>query len=139
MTLSRIARPNHNNLLPTPLEIFTSHYFPLAMDTHYGSRLMPVVVDQIANSQPDLLYASVPLTANIGDGFRGVTFLDIASATNHVAAWIDRTYGRSTKFDTIAYMGIGDLRYVVVFLAAVKCGYKVRLSSYIVRAQQSTA
>jgi hypothetical protein len=96
------------------------------MDTRYGSRLMPVVVDQIANSQPDLLYASVPLTASIGDGFKGVTFLDIASATNSVAAWIDRTYGRSANFDTIAYMGIGDLRYVVVFLAAVKCGYKVR-------------
>jgi hypothetical protein len=88
-----------------------------------------VVVDQIANLQPDLLYASVPLTANICDGFKGVTFLDIATATNYVASWIDRTHGRSTNFDTIAYMGIGDLRYVVVFLAAVKCGYKVRFPS----------
>ncbi|KAF2113570.1 hypothetical protein BDV96DRAFT_601064 [Lophiotrema nucula] len=99
------------------------------MATSYGSRLMPVVVDQIARQQPDLKYASVPLTANISDGFKDVTFSDIASAVNHVALWIDRTLGRSTGFSTIAYMGHGDLRYVIVFLAAVKCGYKVLLPS----------
>lgn len=95
------------------------------MATHYGSRLMPVVLDETAKKQPDLAYASVPLTTDISDGFKSVTFSDIASATNYVAAWIDRTLGRSPNFGTIAYMGIGDLRYVVVFLAAVKCGYKV--------------
>ncbi|KAF1949507.1 putative NRPS-like enzyme [Byssothecium circinans] len=99
------------------------------MTPRYGSRLMPVVVDELAKKQPDLVYASVPLTNNIGDGFKGFTFADIASATNHVAAWIDGTFGRSPNFGTIAYMGLGDLRYVVVFLAAVKCGYKVLLPS----------
>ncbi|KAF2683122.1 acetyl-CoA synthetase-like protein [Lentithecium fluviatile CBS 122367] len=95
----------------------------------FGSRFMPVVVDQVAKQQPDLKYASVPLTTNISDGFRDVTFSDISSATNYVASWIDRTLGRSSEFGTIAYMGLGDLRYVVVFLAAVKCGYKVLLPS----------
>ena len=33
--------------------------------------------------------------------------------------------GRSTVFETIAYIGPSDLRYAIVFLAAVKCGYKV--------------
>lgn len=33
--------------------------------------------------------------------------------------------GWSTVFDTIAYIGPSDLRYAIVFLAAVKCGYKV--------------
>jgi hypothetical protein len=95
------------------------------MTTRYGSRLMPIVVDETAKQQPDLVYASVPLTTNIRDEFKDITVLDIASATNLIAVWIDRTLGRSTKFDTIAYMGLSDLRYVVVFLTAVKCGYKV--------------
>ncbi|PVH91878.1 NRPS-like enzyme [Periconia macrospinosa] len=99
------------------------------MATRYGSRLMPVVVDEIAKQQPDLVYASVPLTTNVSEGFKDITFFDIASATNHVAAWIDHRLGRSPNFDTIAYMGLGDMRYVVVFLAAVKCGYKVLLPS----------
>ena len=33
--------------------------------------------------------------------------------------------GRGTVFETVAYIGPSDLRYAVVFQAAVKCGYKV--------------
>jgi hypothetical protein len=98
---------------------------------NYGSRLMPVVVDQVAKQQPGLKFASVPLTTNVSDGFKDIIFSDIASSTNFVAAWIDRTLGRSWAFDTIAYMGLGDLRYVVVFLAAVRCGYKVSPSQRV--------
>lgn len=95
------------------------------MSSSYGSRLLPVVVDETAKRQPDLPYAYVPISSNVGDGFKAITFHEIAAATDHMAAWIHQNLGRSTSFDTIAYMGLGDLRYVVVFLAAVKCGYKV--------------
>lgn len=94
----------------------------------YGSRLLPMVLDETARSQPDLPYAYVPNSSNVGDGFKAVSFSDIASATNHVAFWIQQNLGLSTSFETITYMGLGDLRYVVVFLAAVKCGYKVSAS-----------
>ncbi|ROV98462.1 hypothetical protein VPNG_08540 [Cytospora leucostoma] len=99
------------------------------MATPYGSRLLPTVVDETAASQPELTYAYVPISNNLGDGFKAITFSDVATATNYMAAWIHQTLGRSTSFQTIAYMGPGDLRYVPVFLAAVKCGYKVLLPS----------
>lgn len=95
------------------------------MASTFGSRLLPVVVDETAKSQPDLPYAYVPTSNNVGDGFKAVTFSDVATAANHMAAWIHHNLGPSASFETIAYMGLGDLRYVVVFLAAVKCGYKV--------------
>ncbi|KAG8166123.1 hypothetical protein KVR01_004675 [Diaporthe batatas] len=85
----------------------------------YGSRLLPNVVDETAKSQPELPYSYVPVSSNVGDGFRTVTFYEIATAANHVAFWIEQNLGLSTCFETLAYMGIGDLRYVVVFLAAV--------------------
>lgn len=91
----------------------------------YGSRLLPTVVDETARSQPELPYSYVPVSSNVGDGFKTVTFSEIATATNHMAFWIEQNLGLSTYFETLAYMGTGDLRYVVVFLAAVKCGYKV--------------
>lgn len=90
------------------------------MATSYGSRLLPTVVDETATSQPGLTYAYVPISNSIGDGFKAITFSDIATATNHMAAWIHQNLGPSTSLQTIAYMGPGDLRYVVVFLAAVK-------------------
>jgi acyl-CoA synthetase (AMP-forming)/AMP-acid ligase II len=97
----------------------------------FGKRLMPTVVDEIAKQTPGLTYASVPLTTNISNGFKDITFSDIASAANHIAAWTERTLGRSSSFDTIAYMGLNDLRYVAVFLGAVKCGYKVGALTWI--------
>ncbi|KAJ4403409.1 putative NRPS-like protein biosynthetic cluster [Gnomoniopsis sp. IMI 355080] len=99
------------------------------MAATFGSRLLPVVVDETAKSQPNLPYAYVPTSNNVGDGFKAVTFSDIATAANHMAAWIHQNLGPSSSFETIAYMGLGDLRYVAVFLAAVKCGYKVLLPS----------
>ena len=92
----------------------------------YGSRLMPTVVDKIAKEQPELPYAFVPLTSKIRDGFRPVTFAELSNATNACASWIDNTIGSSSTFETVAYLGLSDLRYVTAFLAAVKCGYKVR-------------
>lgn len=95
------------------------------MRPRYGSRLMPIVVDEIAKAHPDLTYAFSPVTADVNDGFEPVTFSEIANAVNGLATWIETTIGRSSHFETIAYIGLNDLRYVAVFLAGVKCGYKV--------------
>ncbi len=95
----------------------------------YGSRLMPHVVDEIASQTPNLAYASVPLGATTTAGFKDVTFSEMASAINYLAAWIERTLGKSEKFDSLAYLGVTDLRYVVVFLAAMKCGWQLVLPS----------
>ena len=54
-----------------------------------------------------------------------MTMLQISQAVNKFAYWLEHTIGRSTAFETVSYMGIPDLRYAIVFLAAVKCGYKV--------------
>ncbi|CAJ2500367.1 Uu.00g032200.m01.CDS01 [Anthostomella pinea] len=99
------------------------------MEPTYGSRLMPTAVDDIARATPDLTDAFIPRGADIGDGFVTATFSDIANATNRLAAWIESNIGTSSNFAAIAYMGLGDLRYVAVFLAAVECGFKVLLPS----------
>ena len=92
---------------------------------HYGSRLLPQVVDELASSNPTRVYATIPVSPDLSQGFRDVTVLDIAKAVNAFAWWLEERIGKSSSFETLAYMGIPDLRYAVVFLAAVKCGYKV--------------
>ncbi len=91
----------------------------------YGSRLLPQVVDKLSRSDPKRIYATFPLSSDLSRGFRDVTMLEIAQAINKLAWWIETNLGRSTVFETIAYIGPSDLRYAIVFLAAVKCGYKV--------------
>jgi hypothetical protein len=42
--------------------------------------------------------------------------------------WIEARIGRSgDTIQTISYLGAPDVRYGVMFLAAMKCGYKVNL------------
>jgi hypothetical protein len=36
--------------------------------------------------------------------------------------------GRSREFETIAYIGLFDLRYFIAVIAAIKVGYKVSIT-----------
>ncbi|KAI9879042.1 MAG: hypothetical protein M1830_009784 [Pleopsidium flavum] len=98
-------------------------------EPRYGARLLPKVVDDLAQSNPKRIYASIPYSSDLSQGFRDVTMLEVAQAVDYFAWWLDEHIGRSTNFETLSYMGIPDLRYPVVFLAAVKCGYKLLLPS----------
>ena len=95
------------------------------VDPPYGSRLLPQVVDELARSDPQRIYATIPLSSDSSKGFQDVTMRQVSQAVNRIAYWLENTIGRSTVFETLSYMGIPDLRYAIVFLAAVKCGYKV--------------
>ena len=95
------------------------------VEPQFGSRLLPQVVDELARSCPERIYASIPLSSDPLHGFQDVTILELAQAVSRFAWLLDEKLGKSTTFETLAYVGPSDLRYVVVFLAAVKCGYRV--------------
>ncbi|KAL9027580.1 MAG: hypothetical protein Q9196_003913 [Gyalolechia fulgens] len=66
-----------------------------------------------------------PKTFELKDGFREVTVLQLSRSVDRLAWWLEECIGRSSTFETIAYLGLPDLRYTIVILAAVKCGVKV--------------
>ncbi|KAI0813826.1 hypothetical protein GGR55DRAFT_702803 [Xylaria sp. FL0064] len=96
---------------------------------NYGKRLMPVVLDELAKNNPNRLYAVIPKSSNVDDGFRDITVADVARCVNFMAHWIEQRLGRSSSFETISFIGIPDLRGAVVLQAVVKCGYKVIVST----------
>ena len=71
----------------------------------YGKRLLQHVLDEWARHNPKHVFAVVHKTSNLADGFREITIESFARAVNEVAHRIDSTVGRSTQFDTIAYLG----------------------------------
>ncbi|KAI8966246.1 acetyl-CoA synthetase-like protein [Daldinia sp. FL1419] len=95
-------------------------------EPRYGRRLMPLLLDQLADTQPDRVYASVPKSPDMVNGFRDITMAETARCVNYMAWWIETHFGRSRCFETISYIGVSDVRAPILFLAAVKCGYKVR-------------
>lgn len=94
----------------------------------YGERLLPQIIDANAQNEPEKIYALVPLSADVTQGFRKITYKELASAVNVIAWWIHREIGHSDNFETLAYIGASDIRYAIFFFAAIKCGYKVRRS-----------
>jgi hypothetical protein len=92
----------------------------------YGRRLFPSYLDQLAKTNPGRVYAAIPKTADVEDGYIDVTIADLARCTNFMAKWIEDTFGKSQNFETITYVGLSDLRGVALFLAAIKTGHKVR-------------
>lgn len=93
----------------------------------YGKRLVPQVLDELASTDPQRVYAAIPKTAEVKDGYQDITVADLARAVNFTAKWIEDKFGKGINFDTITYIGLSDLRGVVTLLAAIKTGYKVRL------------
>ena len=91
-----------------------------------GHRLLPAVLDYAGTKTPSNIYASVPRSSDISDGFWNITINEVLRAVDSFAWWLRDHYGPSDNFETLTYVGVSDLRYVMFFYAAVKCGYKVR-------------
>lgn len=98
-----------------------------SLDQEGRGRLLVTAIDQIANSQPQCTWVSVPKDEdNLSDGFVDITFKQFSNAINHAAAWLHSKLGpRSGSFDTIAYEGPNDVRVPILTVAAVKAGRKV--------------
>ena len=96
----------------------------------YGRRLLPAILDHEAHTTPDRIFATIPKGADLQDGFVDVAVAQIATAVNFVAYELLSEYGPSSpkNYETLTYIGVPDLRYNIVFYAAVKCGFKVSSS-----------
>lgn len=89
-------------------------------------RLLNHIVDDTARKNPDMPYAELPLSpTSFDDGFRKVSYRDFSNAINGTAWWLHRSLGPGKNFETLTYLGPNDLRHSILFLGAVKAGYKV--------------
>ena len=90
-----------------------------------GTRTLLQALDLWLQVKPDKIWACFPESSDIADGLRYVTMREVACAIDSFAWALKEQHGISSNYETIAYAGLNDLRYAVVFYAAVKCGYKV--------------
>ena len=90
-----------------------------------GKRLLPAVVDEIAAIDPDRVFASIPETSNIIDGFKDISYRDYARAVNSCAWWLKRELGEQPEPQVLFYLGPLDLRYLIIITAAAKAGHIV--------------
>ena len=95
----------------------------------HGRRLLPNLIDKLAHSNYSRPFVAIPESSEPEDGFIDVSFRQLATAIDRCSWWIEQRLGRSEHFDTVGYLGPGDLRYTILMFAAVKTGYKVSIIS----------
>ncbi|KAF2203122.1 ochratoxin A non-ribosomal peptide synthetase [Delitschia confertaspora ATCC 74209] len=97
--------------------------------TPNSSILLPHIIHHNAQSDPNGIFAQIPAGPKYTDGYKTVTKLQFHNAINHTASLIKQNLGDSKRFETLAYIGPGDLRYSILVVAGIKSGYKVFLPS----------
>lgn len=114
------SRSSHNSTRPTP-------------PPNCGRRLLPVVIDERARDEPTRPWASIPLDDwDLTQGYEDVSYRQLARAIHQLAWFIEGSMGgRSTTFETVAYLGVPDIRYHMMEMAVCKTGYKVLFSSQL--------
>lgn len=103
------------------------------------AQLLPSLIDRLSEADPQRLYAEVPASpTTYAEGWREVTYRDLANAINGVAWLLDDKLGRGKNHNTIAYIGPNDLAYIVMILGASKAGYQVCVTSWMLRNTSSS-
>ncbi|RYP43593.1 hypothetical protein DL770_011588 [Monosporascus sp. CRB-9-2] len=97
-----------------------------------GQRLLPAVIDELARDEPNRPWASIPIDDwDLSRGYEDISYGRFANAINKLAWFIVNSIGRSSTFETIAYLGTPDIRYHMMQMASCKTGHKVLFSSQL--------
>lgn len=105
---------------------------PWKIPANVGRRLLTSVIDEKATTDPRAVWCSLPYDdSNLGRGYEDITYVKFANAINQMAWFIHDKLGPSDHFETMAYMGMPDIRYHILQMAAAKTGYKVLFSSHM--------
>ncbi|KAJ5317676.1 NRPS-like enzyme [Penicillium antarcticum] len=95
------------------------------------SQLLPQLVDDINEQDPDRLFCIHPVSQDRIDEWRHITFKDLFNAINRVSWWIESKLSGKNNGEqhVLAYVGTNDLRYAVFVLACMKTGHVALLVS----------
>lgn len=102
---------------------------PYTMDAQPGRRTFPAEIDRQAKATPNKVFSSIPRSSDLSKGYQDVTMLDFAKAIDRTCEYLEPLIGYSANFDTVAYYGPPDLRYIIIIIALNKLGFKALLSA----------
>ncbi|KAI8631702.1 acetyl-CoA synthetase-like protein [Xylariaceae sp. FL1651] len=103
---------------------------PVFQSSHASlRRLIHLIPDELAEAVPEHPLFSLAKTEHPRDGFTDVSASCFANAINRAAWWLSESLGQPSNFDTVAYIGSNDIRYLLFMFAAIKVGYKMLFTS----------
>ncbi|KAK0744490.1 hypothetical protein B0T21DRAFT_429030 [Apiosordaria backusii] len=89
-----------------------------------------VLVDRLAAEKPNNVWMKSPITSAQGEThWEDITYSQLKNALDAMSDFIIQHLGPGSPDEVVAYMGVNDVRYPLVILAALKAGYKPLLPS----------
>lgn len=83
------------------------------------------LIDNITSEDPTRSFTHIASSNDPRDGWKPVTFLQLANGVNYLAHAISKRVKNSTEqFPTVAYIGPNDIRYPMMLLACLRAGCK---------------
>ncbi|KAH8810616.1 hypothetical protein F5884DRAFT_257643 [Xylogone sp. PMI_703] len=98
-------------------------------DEEAGRVLIPHAIDDLGRDEPDRILYEFPRHNDLTQGFQSVSAGVFANAINRAAWYLEDSLGKGVNFETLGYIGPGDLRYLILTVAAIKAGYKMLFTS----------
>ena len=97
-----------------------------------GERLIPHVIDQLAESEPNEIWAAYPASfeAFKQGELTQITWKTLSNSINRLSWWLVDQLGHGEHLETLCYVGPSDIRYFMFAVAACKTGYKVSLEIF---------
>ncbi|KAG5788025.1 hypothetical protein H9Q69_012916 [Fusarium xylarioides] len=82
------------------------------------------LIHEIATNDPGRAFTYTLSSSDPQDGWKPVTYLQLANAVDHLAHDISKIVTKSSdnEFPTVAYIGPNDFRYTAILLACIKAG-----------------
>ncbi|RWA13065.1 hypothetical protein EKO27_g2022 [Xylaria grammica] len=92
-------------------------------------RLIHLIPDELAEAVPEHPLFSFSKTEHLRDGFTDVSAKCFGNAANRAAWWLVENLGLPSSFETVAYIGSNDIRYLLFMFGIIKVGYKMLFTS----------
>ncbi|KAH8702402.1 transferase family protein [Talaromyces proteolyticus] len=102
------ARPKDNNA---------------SFSTSYGRRLIPQIMDNLADTDPDRTVFSLASVLNGNIKLNHVSARQFTRAVDKTAWWLRDQVGTPSAVQPVVYIGPHDLRHILLTYACVKAGY----------------
>ena len=102
-----------------------------------GRRLIPHVIDQLAETDPNEIWAAFPASFETFEqgNLNQITWKTLSNSINRLSWWLVDRLGHGQNLETLCYVGPSDIRYFIFAVAACKAGFKVSLALFMSRSE----
>ena len=95
-----MSPPRTNGIAHSNGSIYTNGDTP-----EYGKRLLPVLVDDVARTDPSRVFGSMPTSPSFSSGLKDIDMETFARGVDRLAWWLEEQLGKAVDFPSIAYLG----------------------------------